>query len=1070
MALASVIEIAPRRPAWRDVMTNPFFLRTCSSIALASLFALTAGTAAAQDPPRRVPPRIMVPTRVPPPAPIAAPDPAEDEVRVDSAEGTTAPPPPRTPGQIRRVPTVVTPPDARQIRRAPVITSPDRDTPPISVEATPRRRVPVVTDSPPDATEDSVPVAPRRRVPVITATPPDSTPVTPRRRMPVIVSPDMDAAPYTGELRRAPPVAGTPPREPTGPVRPRRVPPVITTPTADEPDAPSVEARRPPPVITTPADDGSGEVRRRPPVITTPDAVEPRRRRPVIIAPDGVTDDDTAPAPVAAQPDRRPMTPVRPRPGTQANILATEIIPPADGQTLPLAGSVTLRRGGFGDLIKTLPVVRQVSGAQLRANPTIKVGKSRLDFRKMLDNPRALVNVADRLGEIPDLVDVRPGQLTAFEVGKGVVVRDFLSYSFKSGACTSERNRARIAATGISCFTRSTPAEIDSSYARAGSLRFVRDPIKRAQALAEAKAERNRVGQDIDQQVAEFRGRLADPAMRAELVTAVGDAEVARLDALDDTSLAGELINNSENLIEQVFYVPTDAPPQEPATPAPPPAPKVEDVSASYPLGTHNYLVGFTLGRDFEWSQSVQTTIRWCLVGCKKTYYAKVSAGFGYQFGLRFPIQLTGTYDYALKNGVQSGTVTTQIATINGSAADYASTGLPANLVYGGKELVAGFDAHAGVAAKLPVIGQIGPIDIPLVDYDLTTLLPGDFANGQLKPPEPGKKGPSAPFILDQFDLLGGRGNFGVIGAQVFPAIDIRMDSTLLSLDLIDKFAVNKDPIPLSAGTTSIPLALKNGAAEFIISDPKYGIQFTLTPGLNARLFIDLAVWGAKVDWPVWFPQLAFTIPSDSLKFECHDGTVCSHEFRFTANGAQSVFLGKVEQWGLDFENLYLPKCIDETCRFGVKLAQNKVIFEGKKKDADNPTGETNALFQSMNPFFVEATKRAKTYIADAQARKSGELSNAMGVLAQAIWTKQCKDSLCFDNVTALAAQMGPRGAEIGRANPSLGTTAINQMVNKEFVPKFRKEIDDSVLRETLAEAAAVAKQTKGMKQPKPVR
>ncbi len=772
---------------------------------------------------------------------------------------------------------------------------------------------------------------------------------------------------------------------------------------------------------------------------------------------------------VAAPPERRPLIPVRPRPGAMVKVLATEIIPPADGQTLPLAGSVTLRRGGFGDMIKTLPVVRQMSGAQLRANPTIKVGKARLDFRKLLDNPKALVNVADRLGDIPDLVDVRPGQLTAFEVGKGVVVRDFLSYSFKSGACSSERNRARIAATGVSCFTRSTTAEIDSSYARAGSLRFVRDPIKRAQALAQARAERNQVGQDIDQQIAQFRGQLADPAGRAELVAAVGDAEVARLEALDDSSLAGELINSGENLIEQVFYVPTDAPPQEPATPAPPPPPKVEDVSASYPIGTYNYLAGFTLGRDFEWSQGVQTTISWCLVGCKKTYYAKVSAGFGYQFGLRFPIQLSGTYDYALKNGAQSGTVTTQIATINGSAADYASTGLPANRIYGGKELVAGFNAHAGVAAKLPVIGQIGPIDIPLLDYDLTTLLPGDFANGQFTPPQPGVPGPSAPFILEQLDLLGGRGNFGVIGAQVFPAVDIRMDSTLLSLTLTDKFAGNKATI-LSAGTTSVPLALKNGASEFLIGNPQYGIQFTLTPGLNARLFIDLAVWGAKVDWPVWFPQLAVTVPSDGLKFECHEGTVCSHEFRFTPNGAQSVFLGKVEQWGLDFEKLYLPKCIDETCRFGVRLAQNSVIFEGKKKDADNPSGDTNALFQSMTPFFVEATKRAKTYIADAQARKSGELSNAMGILAQAIWTKQCRDSLCFDNVTALAGQMGARGAEIGRANPSLGTTAINQMVNKEFVPKFRKEVDDSALRETLADAAAVAKQTKGLKQPKPIR
>lgn len=805
-------------------------------------------------------------------------------------------------------------------------------------------------------------------------------------------------------------------------------------------------------------------------MVTTPPSGDYRRRPSVATSSDDGADDDARQTPVVAPPDRRPLTPVRPRPGSQINNLATVLIPPADGQTLPLAGAVTLRRGGFGDLIKTLPVVREMSGAQLRANPTIRVGKSQLDFRKMLANPQALINVADRMSKMPDLVEVRPGKLTAFEMGKGVVVRDFLSYSFKPGACSNERNRARIAATGVSCFTRSTPAEIDSSYARAGSLRFVRDPIKRAQALAEAQAERNQVGQDIHKRVADFRNRLADPALRAELVSAAGEAEIARLEALDDTALAGELINNSENLIEQVFYVPTDAPPQEPAPPAPPPTPKVEDVSASYPLGTHTYLAGFTLGRDFEWSQGVQTTIKWCLFGCKQTYYAKVSAGFGYKFGLRFPIQLTGTYDYALKGGLQSGTVTTQIATINGSAADYASTKLPANLVYGGKELVASFSAHAGVAAKLPLVGQLGPVDIPLVDYDLTTLLPGAFANGQFKPPEPGVPGPSAPFILDQLDLLGGRGNFGVLGAQVFPAVDVRMDSTLLSLSLTDRFSGNKTPVILPAGTTSVPLALKNGAAEFDIGNPQYGIQFTLTPGLNARLFIDLAVWGAKVDWPVWFPQLAVTVPSDGLKFECHAGTICSQEFRFTPNGAQSVFLGRIEQWSRDFDALWIPKCIDETCRFGVKLARNKVVFEGKGKDADNPDGETNALYQSMTPFFVEATKRAATYVGDAQARKSQDVSNAMGILAQAIWTKQCRDSLCFDTITALTKQMGPRAAQIAKATPELGTLKINQQVNKEFVPKFQKEVDDSKLRESIAQAALVAQQAKRGKQPKLIR
>lgn len=1018
-------------------MTSPILFRTGSHLALATVFALFGATEVlAQDPPRRIVRPIIVP------APAPAPAPADGEVRVDTAEGSTrAPTPPRTPGQIRRAPPVVTAPATAPttpaIRRTPVITSPPPEASPPREEVAPRRRLPVVT-SPPDA-------------------PPEPVRVAPQRKLPVITTPDSGTPPDAGQRRRPPS-----PVEPTGPVRPR---PAMTTPASD---TPSPEIRRRPPVITTPSADDGNELRRRPPVVTSPPTGDVRRR-PVVTSSDDSPDEGARPTPGAAPLESRPVAPVRPRPGSQPQILASEIVPPPDGQTLPLAGSVTLRPGRFGDVIKSLPVTRQISGAELRASPTIKVGKSQLDFRKMLANPMALINISKRLGGIPDLVTVRPGELTAFEVGRGVVVRDFLSYSFKPGACSTESNRARIAATGISCFTRSSPSEIDNSYAKVGSLRYVRDPGRRTKALSDARARRAQVGQDIDARIAEFRGQLADPAKRAELAAAVGDEEIARLEAMDDTTLAGELINSSEHQIEQVFYVPTAAQPQEPATPAPPPAPKVEDVSASYPLGIHTYLVGFTLGRDFEWSQGVQTTIKWCLVGCKQTYYAKVSAGFGYKFGLRFPIQLTGTYDYALKNNVQSGAVTTQVATLDGSAADYAAAGLPGNLIYNGKELVASFNAHAGVGAKLPLVGQIGPIDIPLVDYDLTSLLPGDFANGQFKPPQPGVPGLSAPFVFEQLDLLGGRGNFGILGAQVFPAVDVRMDSTLLSLTLTDRFAGNKT-VALPAGTTSVPLALKNGAAEFLIGNPQYGVKFTLTPGLNARLFIDLSVWGAKVDWPVWFPQLAVTVPSDELKFECHEGTVCSNEFRFSPNGAQSVFLGRVEQWGLDFEALWLPKCIDETCKFGVRLAQNKVLFEGKKIDADNPGGDENALYQAMSPLFIEAKKRAQSYVADAQARKSQQVSNAMGILAQAIWTKQCKDSLCFDNVTALAAQMGPRAAAIAQATPSLGTIKINQQVNKEFVPKFQKEIDDSNFRERAAQAALVAKQAKRGKQPKPIR
>lgn len=907
----------------------------------------------------------------------------------------------------------------------------------------------------------------------------------PRHLPPVVVPPapptaDKDAdesastAPAPQPVRRPPAIRQPAPAQTTAPAPTpapvsapppiRRAPPVAApaaAPAAATPQAGTAPVIRARPVATTPQE-GTAPVRPRP--VATPVPVPPSEGGPRILLPPSTAAQpvrpqgggSTAPRPAPQAP------PVRPTPmATQPRIVAlpTELLPPADARTQTVAGSTTLRPGSFSDLVKQMPVVREMSAAQLRVNPMVAIGKTQLDFRKMIDSPTALINVADRLGKMPDLVEVLPGRMTAFETKNGVLVRDFLSYRIKPGVCGNAGARTRLEATGVSCFTRSSAADMDGGYARPGDIRYVKDPVQRAKALAEARARRQQMTQEIDKNIADFRQRLANPAQRAELAAEVGEAEVARLAALDDTALAGELMNNSDNMVEQVFYVPAAPAPQPPAAPAPPPAPQSKDVAASYPLDRQVYLTGFTMGRDFEWKERVQTTIKWCLVGCKSTYYAEAYAGFGYAFGLRFPIQLTGTYDYAKKDGVETASVTTNITPINGGPADYAASGLAANHIYAGKELVAGFHAYAGVSAKLPVVGTLGTGNIG-IDEDLTTYLPGDFANGQFTPPAPGKPGPSAPFILEQLDILGGAGNFGVLGAKVFPAVNVELKSNLLSLKLVDKFGSKQ--VDLTAGVKTVPLTLRNSAAEFLIQDPKYGIQFKLTPGINARLFIDLAVWSKKVDWPVWFPQLAVTIPSDGLTFGCHDGTVCSHEFRFTPKGTQSVFMGKVEQWGRDYDALWRPKCLDDSCLFGLGLARNIALFEARKKDFDDPKGDTNALYQSMTPWFSDAFKRAQTYVTDSQARKSEALSNALGIWAAGYYTQKCLDTLCFDNVTALSRQMGPRAAAIAKANPSLGTTAINAQVNKEFGPKFQKEIDDSKVRDQLAQAQAVRKQMPG--------
>ena len=71
-----------------------------------------------------------------------------------------------------------------------------------------------------------------------------------------------------------------------------------------------------------------------------------------------------------------------------------------------------------------------------------------------------------------------------------------------------------------------------------------------------------------------------------------------------------------------------------------------------------------------------------------------------------------------------------------------------------------------------------------------------------------------------------------------------------------------------SSGQT-YPLAVnpQDHTSHFTIGNPEYNLAFQITPGLAARLFIDVAVWSDHWDWPVWFPQIAVTLPPDGATF-----------------------------------------------------------------------------------------------------------------------------------------------------------------------------------------------------------
>lgn len=758
-------------------------------------------------------------------------------------------------------------------------------------------------------------------------------------------------------------------------------------------------------------------------------------------------------------------------------------------------GAVILKPGSYDKILSNLPVTRTLNLNALAANPIVTLGNTKFDFSPMLNNPKSLQNVGKRLMAFPNLVEVLPATAAASQIKQGVIVRSELSYRMKSGACSSAANRSLLANAGISCFTyKSLPAR-EADFSNPNAIEFVENASDRSAALANARAQSQANEADIAQNVANFRVILSDPAQRAQVEETIGAAETSRLEMLDDAALAGELVNFHEATIEEVAFIPiwgvelpsnawfeqwqkSKVEEQLKKLAAADAQLAVATKATSYPIGDFNFLAGFTLGSKHEWRQGVSTTIKWCVFGCKKTYFAEAWAGFHYGFGLRFPMHFSGTYNFD-PAGKGSASLTSTLTMIDGNSADYRSTGLPEDKVFSGQELVAEFGVNAGIHANLPLIGGIGPFQFdPTIK--LTDLLPAPFVGGNMTPPMPASSGmggdpPEAKFVLDQVDLLGERANLGIVSAKIHPAIYIGVKSEGMSLIVsgtnpTDAFKA----VPLLGGIETTTLPIGSGQiSSFSVGAPKYNISFTLTPGLTARLSLNLAVWGTSVDWDVRFPAAQISVPSGGIDFACHEGTICTRSFTLGPDGQVSLFRRDLKAWGLDFDKYWLPKCLDEICTTSVKLKRYDFLEAAYAQEAALKDSWVSADLYK-NPMQSElggADVLAEKYVEDSKNRKvqkASDTSAAMSKIALAYYIPQCKDSLCADNIAALAAQMGPRAQQLMTAGISRDPETLNKMVNKEFSPKFVAEIDASKMRIEMKKAKSMQDQLgkMGGKQP----
>ena len=197
------------------------------------------------------------------------------------------------------------------------------------------------------------------------------------------------------------------------------------------------------------------------------------------------------------------------------------------------ANSVILQGGTQAQTMQRLHVVRQYALQNLRSNPRVTLGEAQLDFTPLLNNPKALPNLAARLQSMPQHVQVQATSSEVNEVDQGLVIHHIVTYQILPGKCADPGAKAQLAEAGVSCFTRATTAQRITEFSAPGNPRYIADPGKRQAAIAAFQQKSAEADADASQHIAALRKSLADPTQRAAIVAKVGQAEAARMSSLE---------------------------------------------------------------------------------------------------------------------------------------------------------------------------------------------------------------------------------------------------------------------------------------------------------------------------------------------------------------------------------------------------------------------------------------------------------------------------------------------------------------------------------------------------------
>jgi hypothetical protein len=232
------------------------------------------------------------------------------------------------------------------------------------------------------------------------------------------------------------------------------------------------------------------------------------------------------PSPESARPNAQQPQNARPSPEpAQPNTQQTQ--PRPTGQR-SIPNSVILHGGTHAETMQRLHVLRTYALSDVRTNQQVTVGEARLDFRPMLNNSKALFNIAEQLRTMPQHVQVQESSSEVSEVEQGLVIHQVLSYRILPGTCSDSGARAQLARAGIACFTSAPMSERLAEFSKPGSPHYVAAPEKQQAAITAFQRNNPQADADASKGIAELRKSLANPSQRAAIAAQIGQAETAR--------------------------------------------------------------------------------------------------------------------------------------------------------------------------------------------------------------------------------------------------------------------------------------------------------------------------------------------------------------------------------------------------------------------------------------------------------------------------------------------------------------------------------------------------------------